>query len=146
MSDQPASSSDTDGSGIPAPDEEISQDPTPAESPPGPAPPPTLRQLLSNPQNETPYPSRLAQRTFPTAELRAEIDRMAPVVLTQMPNYLHEGSTPELRMMAGKRAKWVGLRAHPEWLDGAGEDLLKVLVADAYWDLEWVGGEWETDC
>ncbi|KAK3616948.1 hypothetical protein LTR56_008725 [Elasticomyces elasticus] len=101
-------------------------------------PPSAVRTLLSDPTNEAPYHFRIQQQYYPDDELRAEILRMAVVILSQAPNSATPPSTPGRRLMQDKLAKWEDIREHPQWLDGLNTDILNILVVDAYWDLNWV--------
>lgn len=98
--------------------------------------PATIRDLLTDPLASDPRYIRLHHSTFSAKDYLNEILSMANRIVRKV---------SEAQMASAERAywpvreiasKWDSIRAYPEMLQDADGELLKILVLDAYTDIE----------
>nr|POE88171.1 hypothetical protein CFP56_11400 [Quercus suber] len=102
---------------------------------------PTISSLLSNPSSSEPRFVRLHGADFDTANLLSETLAMANKIVALIPEAVLHRKDPAAWPLREIASKWDSIRAYPEMLRGVDAELLKILVLDAYADLERVGGD-----
>lgn len=101
---------------------------------------PSISGLLSNGNDPEPRFVRLHGADFTTAELLSEVSVMANKIIGLIPEATLHCTDPAAWSIREVASKWDSIQAYPEMLRDIDAELLKILVLDAYPDLERIGG------
>ncbi|GIZ49833.1 hypothetical protein CB0940_10895 [Cercospora beticola] len=101
--------------------------------------PKTIRQLLTEPSSNPRY-VRLHNASYSSRELLGEIISMAGRIVRRVSEAQMSSNDERWWPIREIASKWDSIRAYPEMLQDADAELLKILVLDAYADLERLEG------
>lgn len=98
--------------------------------------PKTVRELLSDPRSPEPRYVRLHNSEYTARELLSEILSMANRIGRRVTQAQLSSSDRRLWGVREMASKWDSIKAYPEMLQDVDVELLKILVLDAYADME----------
>lgn len=98
--------------------------------------PRTVRELLSDTRATEPRYVRLHNANYTPRELLSEILSMANRIVRRISEAQLNSADRRLWPVREVASKWDSIRAYPEMLQDADTELLKILVLDAYADVE----------
>lgn len=101
--------------------------------------PKTIRQLLTEASSNPRY-VRLHNASYSARELLGEIMSMASRIVRRVSEAQMASNDQRWWPIREIASKWDSIRAYPEMLQDADAELLKILVLDAYADLERLEG------
>ncbi|KXS99926.1 hypothetical protein AC578_904 [Pseudocercospora eumusae] len=101
--------------------------------------PKTIRELLSDTRSTDPRFVRLHNSNYSPRDLLGEILSMASRIVRRVSEAQMSSTDRRWWPIREIASKWDSIRAYPEMLQGADVELLKILVLDAYADMERLG-------
>ncbi|CAK4007308.1 Hypothetical predicted protein [Lecanosticta acicola] len=98
--------------------------------------PRTIRELLSDTRNTEPRYVRLHNANYTSRELLSEILSCSNRIVRRVSDAQLSSNDRRWWPVREMASKWDSIRAFPEMLQEVDTELLKILVLDAYADLE----------
>lgn len=102
--------------------------------------PVTIRELMNDSRATDPRYVRLHNANYSSKDLMNEVLSMANRIVRRVPEAQMSSNDRRWWPIREIASKWDSIRAYPEMLQGVDGELLKILVLDAYNDLERVDG------